>query len=128
MTTVFVVLGEQGEYSDRSVWVSGVYATRGDAESAMVAAMARRREYDLWSQARGRHWQQLNGRGLFGWKFPLTPEDAAEHQSISDEADRRAGPKPAYEPAERVELFELPMGQWHSSHLAEISTMNHEVP
>jgi hypothetical protein len=43
MTTVYVVLGENGEYSDWNVWVSGVSATEKDAQDAALAASERRR-------------------------------------------------------------------------------------
>jgi len=49
-TKIYVVLGESGEYSSRSVWVSGAYLDRAKAEEAMLAAMARSRAHDQWAQ------------------------------------------------------------------------------
>ena len=86
MKTVFVVLGEQGEYSDRSVWCSGVFETREAAEATIRERLAIRREYNNWHEI---HYRT---------KRPPTPE------------------KPEYEPADRVELIEMPLNSWQGCH------------
>lgn len=64
----------------------------------MLAAMERRRVYDQW-----------HGRYLSIFRampYPFHTEDPVQ------EAEQLAGPKPEYEPAERVSLHECDQGQW----------------
>lgn len=124
MTSVYVVLGENGEYESRSIWLCGVYSDRNEAEAAMALAVERRRKFERWSDTRSKHWRHLDTRGVFGWKFPLSPEDEVEHKAIGDEAERRAGPKPEYEPAEHLELFLLPTNQWQNTYSSALLAMS----
>lgn len=113
MDSVFIVLGECGEYSARSVWVSGVYLRREDAEGAIVTRMAKRREYEQWNERFRKSWPNLP---FNYFKFPLQGAQAIEHAELTKRASDAAGPKPEYEPAERVELFSLPIGQWQTEY------------
>lgn len=114
MRTVFVVMGEHGEYSDRNVWVSGVFETREAAEAAIIAGMAARRTYDQWCEAKRRAWPKMP---FDYFRFPLSNEQKVERDAIEQKAEAAAGPKPPYEPAEYCELFEVPLGVWQSERL-----------
>ena len=103
MRTVFVVLGESGEYSDRMVWVSGVFETRKEAEGAAVKQLAASRVYAQWWDAVCNIRRRMCG----GWISPETLTKEIEHES-----ERLAGPTPEYEPADRVTIFEVPIGTW----------------
>lgn len=121
---IYVVLGESGEYSGRSVWVAGAYSTREAAEGAMTTRMAKRRAFEIWSDAALAHQRRLDKRGPFGWRFPISPEDNKEFDAMRAEAERLAGPKPEYEGAERVELFEMTLDEWQNGWAEEIASAN----
>lgn len=104
--TVFVILGENGEYSGRDVWVSGVYLTREEAEQAVLEHLAKRRELDTWNE---RYQNSLPKGYMFtknGYTYtPPTDEERALAREI-------AGQEPIYERAEMAEIFEVTIGQW----------------
>jgi hypothetical protein len=103
---LYVVLGEHGEYSDRSVWVSGVFASREEAEAKMLERLAVNREFEMWQARYIKALQQIKGRGW--WGIPSTDEEKAAAQAA-------AGPKPEYEPTERAEIEEVVVGEWRQS-------------
>jgi hypothetical protein len=84
--TVWVVAAERGEYSDRSVWIAGVF---GDRETAVKMAESKLHEsraatalFDLWCQRM--------------MKLPI---------------DERGDP-PAAGEADDFTVVEVPMNQW----------------
>lgn len=102
---LFVVLGESGEYSDRNVWVSGVYATEDEAKAAIDAAMTRRREWENCHEA--------YLRALYSQKGP------GDFSAFTDEQQARARAavpaEPPYEGAEQAQYFEVTLGEWIAS-------------
>jgi hypothetical protein len=102
--TLFVVLAEEGEYSDRAVWVGGVYRTRAEAEAAIVERTAMRREYDNWHTA---YLKRL-------WRDPR-PLGYRHTDEEREAAKLGLGPEPPYEGAERAELVEVKVGEWDVS-------------
>jgi hypothetical protein len=117
MKNVYVVLGEQGEYSDRSVWVSGVFASKEEAQQSIVERMAKRRDYLNWTSEFNR---RRSPRPFGYFKFPLSPAQQVEWDGIEEAALLGMRPKPEYEPAEHTSLFEVPFGAWQAGHLCEI--------
>lgn len=99
MSCVYVVLGEAGDYSDREVWVSGVFTDEGAAMAHMFVRMAVRREWDEWNR------RKFDGYFRLGGATDLAPEVMAE-------AVRRAGPEPMAESAERCSLVVVPLDVW----------------
>jgi hypothetical protein len=65
--------------------------------------MTKRREWDAWH---ARYMQALPRRV---YHMPVTPIISDEEDL---EAQRRAGPRPAFEPTERVEIQEVPVDEW----------------
>lgn len=116
MTTVWVVLGELGEYSDRSIFVSGVYATKKEARDAVTVASERRRIFDNWNETLRQHQNRLRkldrrlDRGYL-W----TPEQSKIWDQLNVEAHRLAGPEPEYERGERFEIVPVELGYWIKS-------------
>ncbi len=104
---VYVVLGERGEYSERDVFVSGVYTSRQDAEDAVMAGSTRNRIYMAWADKSFEHLRRMPIDPNFGFSWT----DAQR-----DEAEKLAGPKPEYERGEEFEIVECELGQWLSSH------------
>ena len=102
MEKVFVVLGENGEYSDRSVWVAGVFATEAEAQQQIDARLVMRREWEAWHEAYLRELRGVQGAGKFGC---YTDEQQAA-------AKARVPGEPSYERAERCEIEEAPLGAW----------------
>jgi len=109
---VWVVLGETGEYSDREVWLCGVFRSDDEAKKEVVARTAVRRAYDAWQNLyysemrRAERLFRSERGGGYLW------QDEAAYKAAEAAARQRAGPKPAYEPAERCSLIVCPIGQW----------------
>lgn len=47
-TTVYIVLAEHGEYSDRDVWAAGAFTSHEAAKAYVLAASERRRLSSGW--------------------------------------------------------------------------------
>lgn len=99
--TVFVVLAECGEYSDRNVWVAGIFATEVEAQQEVDARLAVSRVYTAWHDAFVRELLRLSP----GIVRAYTDEERAFARS-------RLPPEPPYERAERCEIVEAPIGEW----------------
>lgn len=100
MSELFVVLGERGEYSNRLVWVSGVFTTEEAAQKAILAAMDKRRVYEAWREQMKRALPRKN------LVVPYTKEEQKE-------ASEKIGPQPAdYEYAERVSIVKVTLNTW----------------
>jgi hypothetical protein len=106
MTKLFVVLAENGEYSDRIVWVAGVFPTESDARSEVEKHLAQRREYDQWNV---KYQNTLQTFEEFRCNRYGTPHYTKNDHSKAAEL---AGPKPEYEGAERCEVIETELGKW----------------
>lgn len=96
---LFVVTGEQGEYSDRTTWISGVYETEAEAQAAIDAAAARRREWDNWHLA---YLREIPAAGAFR---AFTDEQQARARAALPAA-------PPYERAETASYEEAELGVW----------------
>jgi hypothetical protein len=103
---IWVVLGEDGEYSDRDVFVSGVFAERGQAEAAMLERMAVKREHDNWD--RRYHELRCAKRRALPPPARWAPLSEAEEAEVLSQLPA----KPEYERAERCALYEVPVSQW----------------
>jgi hypothetical protein len=79
---VYVVMADQGDYSDGFNWVSGVFTDKTRAQEAVIAAVARRRVYLQW------------------------------YKTWIDRTKRIVGPKPEYEGGESFEIFEFDTDKW----------------
>lgn len=101
MDSVYVVLGQSGEYSDRCVWVAGIYGTEEQARAEVEAKLAQRRVWEQWNRSFIRNMQKIRGEA---WRM-LTDAETAE-------ASRLAGPKPEEESAEYCEVVKVPFGEW----------------
>ena len=99
---LFVVLGESGDYSDRNVWVSGVYSSATEAQGAIDAAAKRRGEWDNWHIAYLRELRKENAAGRYG---SFTDEQQAKAKAAVYAA-------PPYERTERAEIEETEIGVW----------------
>lgn len=102
MSEVHVVIAEFGEYSDRVVWVAGVYSNVKEAESAITRATECNRVHEAWYDTYCQELRRVRNNEWFG-----IPTDAEEA-----EAKRRAGPEPPHESAERCELVTCQIDQW----------------
>lgn len=49
-TEVYVVLAEYGEYSERMVWVAGVFDCLEAAQMAVTVAARNRAAHDVWNR------------------------------------------------------------------------------
>lgn len=110
---LFVVLGEHGEYSDRVVWVSGVYLDREVAEEIVDERMAIRREWDMWSRAKLAANREITREGGSLWHGEPGYDEwrrKAEEWIIEYEGKR---PEPEYERAERCEIIEVESDVWN---------------
>ena len=128
MDTVYVVISENGEYSDRDDWVSGVFTDREEALRLVTARDGLHRQYEIeykaWFSRRREGIERVrtltnveagvHGRmewGSRGWQEttsdPLTPEKLQE-------IDKEIGPQPKfdYNNGERCYLVEVPLNQW----------------
>lgn len=99
MTHVYIVLGQCGEYSDRDVWVCGVYVTEAEAQAAIVERMAVSRVYSAWLERRADARKSLLRENLPGLDY-------------EERLERAAGPSPEVEEAEYCALVSCPVGQW----------------
>lgn len=120
MTYVYIVLGQRGEYSDREVWVAGVYATEAEAQAAVVERMEVRMVYGEWSRRRNEAESKLLDefekaypgvdyvRTVLGPRL-LYPELWVPY---AERLEQQVGPQPEEEPAEYVALIFCPVGHW----------------
>lgn len=104
---VYVVLGECGEYSDLTVFVSGVFMTLQEAQSAVSDVSTRRERWDSWHQ---RYLRELLNKP-FGYIYSDDEQAAAAEL---------AGPKPPYELSERATIFGVEVGIWNSAGFEEV--------
>lgn len=103
MSTIYVVLSESGEYSERRVWVSGAYTTELAARSAIAEALERRRLRDQWD---GR-FEAIAGPE--SWVH-MTEK---KRQMVREEAERLLNPsKPPEEEVERARIIEVELDRW----------------
>lgn len=105
---VYVVLSETGEYSDRIVWVSGVYRTEAEAQEAITARLATRRAHDEWNVAHQRELQRLG----YDWTMKGTDILTGYSDKRRAEAASKLPPEPPYESAERCEIIRATIGEW----------------
>lgn len=90
--TVYIVLGESGEYSDCwDAWIAGVFLTKAEAQEAMSKRMVVRRTWEEW-----------NGRRI----------DLLLTTGRREVARQMVGPEPEREEAERVSLYPASIGEW----------------
>jgi hypothetical protein len=114
---VYVVLGEQGEYSDRSVWVSGVFTSEETAKEFMKERMAISRKWQNWNSKYRSLLFNLQNKfekdtGNYSWKI-----DGMTHKLQSqarEEIEKLWGPEPEVEAAEGCSLFAVPLNEWVS--------------
>jgi hypothetical protein len=104
---VFVVLGQYGEYSDREVFVGGVFTTKEEAQTAVCEAATRRGVYDSWYRSFLRELDKIRCP-----RFTITD---LEQQT----ARELAGPEPEYESAEHATIIEVETGTWNSNGFKE---------
>ncbi len=100
---MFVVTGEQGEYSDRSTWVSAIYETEEEAMAAIEKASAQRREWESWHNAYLRELRKYPASGKYG---AYSDEQQAQAKSA-------VSPQPQYERGERFEYEAVEIGVWN---------------
>lgn len=108
MIEVFVVIGEHGEYSDRCVFVSGVFATESEARSAAEKALAARRAYDQWQETLARELRNVP----YDWIQPYGVNPAGYSDETLKKASEKLPPRPPYESAERCEVIKATVGVW----------------
>lgn len=129
----WVVLGESGEYSNREVWVSGVYRSEAEARAKIEERMTVRRQYEEWDWKRTDHFnvlqkaankamqEQLTRHTIEGnaqavrdrpWAMEWQRTGYAAAQKAAGEA---AGPEPEYEEAEQCSLFACPIDTWQAT-------------
>lgn len=105
--TVWVVLGEFGEYSNRAVFVSGVFKSKEEAEKAVIERSAIHRVHEQWQQ------RYLNARSQVHHRFTLLAQDM-DIEAIDACAKEQAGPEPEHESAERMTIIPVCVGQWYA--------------
>jgi len=121
---VFVVLGERGEYSDRDVWVSGVFTTEEDARQAIERRSVVHRVHKNWQD---RYYRKLEELCKADKISPLQDSIPYFFAGASAEVVRKAnerwqenqrltaeqvGPEPEAECAERFSLVPVGIGEW----------------
>ena len=104
---VWVVLGENGEYSDRCVYVSGVYSTKEAAKAALLKGLEAYRDRENWHReneaiAKGRP-------RLRDYNYPLGVLDIL---NIAEAKTLNPRPEPPYEGAERASIDEVELDVW----------------
>lgn len=122
---VYVVLGESGEYSDRSVWVSGVFDNETLAKSWIEKRSGVRRVYEQWWKNVSTLNDQIRQQKPY-YKFITVWSETAGiiYKTIFDEkayteaeeiVDKLSGPAPENELGERFELVKIMMNTWNKN-------------
>lgn len=101
---LFVVLGEFGEYSNREVFVSGVYETKKEAEAAVLSAGERNRDQGNWTKEMV-HLMKVHAV----WS-------GVPFFEAKEKVSKLMRPEPN-ESIERCEIFEVEVGKWYSDKL-----------
>jgi len=100
--SVYVVIAECGEYSDRDDWIAGVFTERAFAEALVLEKSAEQRlkeaEVDVWA-ARHKHTELL------------AMKEGKDRAGI-DAATKAIGPCPKRLEFERLYLAEVPLDRW----------------
>lgn len=109
--TVYIVLGENGEYSDRDIWISGVFLTEAEAQAAVNDRLAARRIYEHWGEAKSRELKKLG----YDWASPGSTMLCGYSEARNAEASAKLPPEPPYERAERCEIIPAKIGEWINS-------------
>ena len=118
--TVYVVLGEAGEYSERDVWICGVYLTEEEAILKLFERLRVRRVWEQWDQSWRTEAERIKTK-----KYEKSVEEAPSGESVPSwsslilvsseeiaEAKRIVGPQPEKEEAERLAVVEVPLATW----------------
>lgn len=103
--TVFIVLAERGEYSERQVWVAGVFRTREEAWQTVAERRARRRASEDWSERYLDALEAQAGGGGGVWRLR-----GEAYQEAQRRAAEQAGPAPPEEVMERAEIVPMVIG------------------
>lgn len=104
MKSLYAVVCENGEYSDRFVWVGGIYENEADARTAMELALVRRREWDNWHNV------------FLNELYRANPKRGIYTKAQIAGAEANCPPKPPYEGTERAEIVSLEIGVWQAFH------------
>lgn len=98
-------MGESGEYSDRNVWVSGVYATEAEAMVAVKEAERRRGTWEQYHEYYLKELARYKPAGFLGsWN--------TDQQAVAKKAIDGLFPEPPFERAERCFLEIVELGVW----------------
>jgi hypothetical protein len=110
MTAVYIVLSESGEYSDRMVWIGGVYDTLAAAQSAVAAAAHRRAVYDEWQQRYSAELGRAQITAARSNLWTVTLDSRAAEVRAS-----RMEPQPPYEAGQRFSIYPANVGEWRET-------------
>lgn len=120
MNKLYVVLGEAGEYSDRNVWVSGVFDTQVAAQDLVEELALKHRLSEEWDKVNRKHFNALKDLMHVKAAAPMYEHQRVVYNNayfaamdeLRDEAKRLAGPKPEYVREERCEVVEVDLNKW----------------
>lgn len=116
---VWVVLGENGEYSDRSVFVSGVFATEPEAQNAVVIRSAVARAWSEWKDRFDSKRAEIFKDDPYRFDLKHIAAGKTWDQVEEQEADimrvlsEIIGPEPEYERGESFWIVEAEIGKWY---------------
>lgn len=114
--TLYVVLGEEGEYSERMVWVSGVFLTEEEAQAKILERSAVHRSWREWQSRYYKSIAPLNDAWIDQnpgkWLGREGAETMRRHES---QAREMAGPEPEREDGERFSMEKVKLGEWRSA-------------
>jgi hypothetical protein len=103
MTQLFVVLGERDEYSDRDVWISGVFDTREKAEDAVVRRTSVHNIHENWVK---QFWSEVKSDpDRKHWYYEKSGTESAVYMKDCGEPENEA--------AERFCIHEVVLGVWN---------------
>lgn len=99
---LFVVIAEEGEYSDRNDWVAGVFDNRAEAERLVIEKSAEVRQMKTDRDAYWAKYRAWNTKHL-GQSW-----DHGENTT----RDAEIGPAPPREAFDQLYLVEVPLNVW----------------
>ncbi len=102
--TVYVVISECGEYSDRDIWISGIFTSKDVAEKFITARLTVRNLWEIWLK---RYIEVRKRLDLL-----KTRDVQRNFENEHQEALVLTGGEPEKENAERMTYKEIEIDEW----------------
>lgn len=118
---LWAVLGECGEYSDRQVWVSGVFDSEDLAKNAIKNHVEIRNTYEQYMinfnslSSKYKELNRLVKEQIWSEKYGVTfrTREVLDYNKLKEYIQLKIGLQPEFEPAERFELIKLNLNKWN---------------